>query len=80
MVFEEYAKNRKKKKNVIISCFFVIFSKSFKQKFLIPNESCFLDEKKSIIAKLVDINFLADSVKIARLCCVVLPAIAATLG
>ena len=43
--------------------FFVIFSKSFKQKFLIPTKSCFLDGKKPNIAKLVDINFLADSVK-----------------
>ena len=42
---------------------FVIFSKSFKQKFLIPAESCFLDGKKSIKAKLVDISFLADNVK-----------------
>ena len=47
--------------------FFVIFSKSFKEKFLIPTESCFLDRKKPNIAKLVDINFLADSMKIARL-------------
>ena len=43
--------------------FFVIFSVSFKQKFLIPTESCFLDGKKPNIAKLVDINFLADNVK-----------------
>ena len=47
--------------------FFVIFSKSFKQKFLIPTELCFLDGKKVNIAKLVDINFLADSVKIAKI-------------
>ena len=47
--------------------FFVIFSKSFKQKVLILNESC-LDGKKANIAKLVNINFLANSVIIARLC------------
>ena len=40
--------------------FFVIFSKSLKQKCLIPTESCFLDGKKPNIAKFVDINFLAD--------------------
>ena len=38
----------------------MIFSKSLKQKCLIPSESCFLD---GIIAKLVDINFLADNEK-----------------
>ena len=43
--------------------FFVIFSKSFKQKCLISTESCFLDGKKPNIAKLVDINFLADNEK-----------------
>ena len=43
--------------------FFVIFSKSLKQKCLIPTESCFLDGKKPNIAKLVDINFLADNEK-----------------
>ena len=43
--------------------FFVIFSKSLKQKCLIPTESCFLDRKKPNIAKLVDINFLADNEK-----------------
>ena len=32
--------------------FFVIFSKSLKQKCLIPTESCFLDGKKPNIAKL----------------------------
>ena len=46
---------------IIIFYFFVIFSKSLKQKYLIPTESCFLDEKKPNIAKLVDINFLADN-------------------
>ena len=45
--------------------FFVIFSPSFKQNFLKPNESCFLDGKKPNRAKLVYINFLADSMKIA---------------
>ena len=33
------------------------------QKCLIPTESCFLDGKKPNIAKLMDINFLADSEK-----------------
>ena len=47
--------------------FFVIFSKSFKQKLVIPTESCFLDGKKPNTAKLEDTNFLADRVKIARL-------------
>ena len=42
--------------------FFVIISKIFKQKFLTP-ESCFLDGKKPNIAKLVDINFLVDTMK-----------------
>ena len=41
----------------------MIFSKSLKQKCLIPNDSCLLDEKKPNIAKLVDINFLADNEK-----------------
>ena len=41
----------------------MIFSKSLKQKCLIPTESCFLDGKKPNIAKLVDINFLADNEK-----------------
>ena len=43
--------------------FFVIFSKSLKQKCLIPTELCFLDGKKPNIAKLVAINFLADNEK-----------------
>ena len=62
MVFEKYAKMEK---NIYYHyfLFFVNFSKSFKQKFLIPPESCFLNGKKPNIAKLVDINFLADSVK-----------------
>ena len=41
----------------------MIFSKSFKQKLIIPIESCFLDGKKPNIAKLVGMNFLADNVK-----------------
>ena len=41
----------------------MIFSKSLKQKCLIATESCFLDGKKANIAKLVDINFLADNEK-----------------
>ena len=49
---------------IIISfLFFVIFSKSFKQKLIIPIESCFFDGKKPNIAKLVDMNFLAHNVK-----------------
>ena len=66
MVLEKYAKN---KKNIYYHYFliFVIFSKSFKQKLVIPTESCFLDGKKPNIAKLVDTNFLANRVKIARL-------------
>ena len=61
MVFEKYAKMKKKKKYYHSFLFF--FSKSFKQIFLIPTESCFLDGKKSIIAKLVDINFSTDCVE-----------------
>ena len=65
-VFEKYAENRKK------ICyhhflFSVIFSISFKQNFLKPNESCLLDRKKPNIAKLVYINFLTVSMKIAML-------------
>ena len=48
---------------IIIFYFFFIFSKSLKQKCLIPTESCFLDGKKTNIAKLVDINILADNEK-----------------
>ena len=56
---------QKMKKNICYHyfLFFVIFSKSLKQKCLIPTESCFLDGKKPNIAKLVDINFLADNEK-----------------
>ena len=56
-------KNGKKIFIIIIFYFFVIFSKSLKQKFLTPTESCFLDGKKPNIAKLVDINFMADNEK-----------------
>ena len=66
-VFEKYAENRKKIFVIIIFYFFVIFSISFKQNFLKPNESCLLDRKKPNIAKLVYINFLAVSMKIAML-------------
>ena len=66
-VFETYAENRKKIFVIIIFYFFVIFSISFKQNFLKPNESCLLDRKKPNIAKLVYINFLAVSMKIAML-------------
>ena len=41
----------------------MIFSKSLKEKCLIQTESCFLDGKKPNIAKLVDINFLANNEK-----------------
>ena len=66
-VFEIYAENRKKIFVIIIFYFFVIFSISFKQNFLKPNESCLLDRKKPNIDKLVYINFLAVSRKIAML-------------
>ena len=50
MGFEKYAKNGIK--NIYhLFLFFVIFSKSFKQKSIIPIESCFLDGKKPNIAK-----------------------------
>ena len=67
MVFKKYAKIRKKNMYYRYFLFFVIFSKSLKQNLVIPTESCFLDGKKPNIAKLVDINFLVNSVKIARL-------------
>ena len=63
MVFEKHAKNVKKNIYHHYFLFFVIFSKSLKQECLIPTESCFLDGKKPNIAKLVDINFLADTEK-----------------
>ena len=66
-VFEKYAENRKKDICYHYFLFFVIFSISFKQNFLKPNESCLLDRKKPNIAKLVYINFLAVSMKIAML-------------
>ena len=53
----------------IIFYFFVIFSKSLKQKCLIATESCFLDGKKPNIAKLGDINFLADNEKNRQAIC-----------
>ena len=56
-VFEKYAENRKKNICYHYFLFFVIFSISFKQNFLKPNESCLLDRKKPNIAKLVYINF-----------------------
>ena len=63
MGFEKDAKNAIK--NIYYHYFlcFVIFSKRFKQKLIIPIESCFLDGKKPNIAKLVDMNFSADNVK-----------------
>ena len=53
----------KKRFIIIIFYFLFIFSKGFKQKCRIPTESCFLDGKKPNIAKLVDINFLANNEK-----------------
>ena len=61
MVFEKYAKIWKQIFIIFIFYYFVIFSNSFKLKFVIPTKSCFIDGKKPNIAKLVDINFLADS-------------------
>ena len=63
MGFEKYAKNGIKNIYYHYFLIFVIFSKRFKQKLIIPIESCFLDGKKPNIAKLVDMNFLADNVK-----------------
>ena len=63
--FDKYAENRKKNICYHYFLFFVIFSISFKQNFLKPNESCLLEGKKPNIAKVVYINFLADSMKIA---------------
>ena len=65
--FEKYTENRKKNICYHYFLFFVIFSISFKQNFLKSNESCLLDGKNLNIAKLVYINFLADSMKIAML-------------
>ena len=64
-----FEKCRKQKKNICYHyfLFFVIFAISFKQNFLKPNESCFLDRKQPNIDKLVYINFLAVSMKIAML-------------
>ena len=66
-VFEKYSENRKKNICYHYFLFFVIFSFTFKQNFLKPNESCLLDRKKPNIAKLVYIYFLAVSMKIAML-------------
>ena len=63
MTFKKYAKNGIKNIYYHYFLFFVIFSKGFKQKLIIPIESCFLGGKKPDIAKLVVINFLAYSVK-----------------
>ena len=62
-VFEKHVKNGKKNIYHHYFLFFVIFCKSPKQKCLIPTKSYFLDGKKTNIAKLVDINFLADDEK-----------------
>ena len=64
-VFEKYAEIEKK--YLSLFSIFVIFSISFKQNFQKPNESYLLDSKKPNIAKLVYINFLAVSMKIAML-------------
>ena len=69
MVFEKYAKNGKKNIYHHYFLFFVIFSKSLKQKCLIPTKSCFLDGMKPNIAKLVEINFLADNEKNRQAIC-----------
>ena len=62
MGFEKYAKNGLK--NIYYYfLFFVIFSKCFKQKLIIPIESCFLDGKKPNRVKLVYMNSLANKVK-----------------
>ena len=66
-VFEKYAENRKKNICYHYFLFFVIFSIHFEQNFLKPNESSLLDRNKPNIAKLVYINFLAVSMKIAML-------------
>ena len=63
MVFEKHAKKCEKNIYHYHFLFLVIFSKILKQKCLIQTESCFLDGKKPNIAKLVDINFLADNEK-----------------
>ena len=47
MGFEKYAKNGIKNISYHYFLFFVIFSKRFKQKLIIPIESCFLDGKKA---------------------------------
>ena len=67
MVFEKHAKNGKKKISHYYFLFFGIFSKSLKQKCLIPTDLCFIEGKKPNIAKLVDINFFPITRKIARL-------------
>ena len=66
-VFVKHAENRKINICYHYFLFFVIFSFSFKQNFLKPNESCLLDSKKPNIVKVVYINFLAVSMKIAML-------------
>ena len=63
IVFEKHAKYGKKYIYLHYFLFFVIFSKTLKQKCLIPTESCFLEGKKPNIAKLVDINFLSVNEK-----------------
>ena len=63
MVFEKHAKNGKKNIYHNFFLFFVIFSKSLKQKCLIPTKTGFLDGKNPNIAKLADINFLAYNEK-----------------
>ena len=56
MGFEKYAKNGIK--NIYhYFLFFVIFSKSFKQKLIIPSGSCFLDGKKNKYSKISGYEF-----------------------
>ena len=47
MGFEKYAKNGIKNIYYHYFLFFVIFSKRFKQKLILPIESCFLEWKKA---------------------------------
>ena len=65
-VFEKCADYRKKPLLSLFSIF-CDFLYQFQAKFPKPNESCLLDRKKPNIAKLVYINFLAVSMKIAML-------------
>ena len=66
----QFLRNMQKREKIFNTIFFLIFGvffKIFKENFLKPTESCFLDGKKAIIAKLVYINFLVENVKISGL-------------